>query len=351
MSILDFFRRRRRGQPPSRSRPDAPHDAPVCVAAPTEDPASDAHADAWLEDGGWWVPDGECCVNQPTWVPCANPVEAELNECLRRACNDTELELPTLPRVAQRALGMLQDEDVDYLRLAKVIQDDPAIAARVLRMVNSTAYSRLFKISRIDLAFARLGRRTLQSIILAMTLKNVTVSQAGPQREAAEEQWQHSIVSAALLAEMGRRYQLPDDEAFLVGLLHDIGKLAVMRILETHRCTHGTEISRSLADQVGEGWHEPLGHRLATAWRLQEPLPEIIGNHHSPPADNDPWGHYRALVQFADVASAMMGYTAYVPYDFFNLPCVRALKIEDDAETRKWLASFPALILERTAIF
>lgn len=323
---------------------------PAALPEKPEDPEGQADRDE-PEEPGWWVPNGEPTLIAPQPDGTGDPVDTQLREHVERVLHHSEVELPALPRVAQRALGMLQDEHVDFGRLSKVIQEDPAIAAKLLRVVNSTAYSRMFKTDRLEVAFARLGCRTVRSIILAMTLKTVTMEEAGAERTLGEQLWQQSIASAAVLGGMSRRYQLQDEEAFLVGLLHDIGKLGLLRILHGYQRNYEAKVPWGQFDRLCDEWHEPLGRRLATNWRLPAPLPEIIGDHHRQPAEDDPLALYRLLVQFADVACAMMGYSPYVPYDFFDLPCVQGLGIEDAPETHNWLVTFPAIILERTGIF
>jgi hypothetical protein len=104
-------------------------------------------------------------------------------------------------------------------------------------------------------------------------------------------------------------------------------------------------------DRLSYEWHERLGSRLAEAWRLPEPLPTIIGDHHSEPPDGVPHAGQRLLVQFADVACGLLGHGKYVPYDFFRMSCVRRLGIQDTPETCRWLVGLPALIAERAGVF
>ncbi len=351
MWFLDLLARFFRGSPQPRILVESPDRQPP-AALPEEPEDLEDQADTEEpEEPGWWVPKGEPTLVAPQPGEAGDLVDTQLREHLERVLNHSEVELPALPAVAQRALAMLQDENVDFGRLSKVVQDDPAIAAKLLRVVNSTAYSRMFKTNRLELAFARLGCRTVRSIILAMTLKTVTMREAGAERALGEELWQQSIASAAVLGGLSRRYGLPDEEAFLVGLLHDIGKLGLLRILHGYQRNYDAKVPWARFDRLCDEWHEPLGRRLATNWRLPAPLPEIIGDHHHQPPDDDPLVCYRYLVQLTDVACAMMGYSPYVPYDFFNLPCVQSLGIEDTPETQNWLVTFPAIILERTGIF
>jgi len=221
----------------------------------------------------------------------------------------------------------------------------------VLRVANSAAYGRLFKVAGLETAFVRLGRRTVRSILMATALKRLTIRTGGTKRTLGEELWQQAIVSGVLLGQIGRRYAMQEDEAFLLGLLHDIGKLALLRILHEYHKTQGGTLSRAIFEGVCAQWHEPLGLRLASAWKLTYPLPAIIGNHHGQPDESDPLYLHRLLVQFADVTCVMLGYGPYVPYDFFALPCVRGLGIEDADRWQNWLTCVPALIAEQAGVF
>jgi HD-like signal output (HDOD) protein len=341
-------------------RPTVVVPLPATVAtdsAPPDDPPE--RPDDWgdeapaleLVEAGWWVPRGEPVLAPPQGNGDGQGVHGPLAEYLERLFHDPNLDLPTLPRVPHRALMMLRDPNVDYGKLAAVVKEDPATAADVLRVANSAAYGRLFKVAGLETAFVRLGRRTVRSILMATALKRLTIRTGGTKRTLGEELWQQAIVSGVLLGQIGRRYAMQEDEAFLLGLLHDIGKLALLRILHEYHKTQGGTLSRAIFEGVCAQWHEPLGLRLASAWKLTYPLPAIIGNHHGQPDESDPLYLHRLLVQFADVTCVMLGYGPYVPYDFFALPCVRGLGIEDADRWQNWLTCVPALIAEQAGVF
>ncbi len=330
-------------------------EAPQPVAAPlaSEPPPPDSAADEAqldLESPGWWLPPEPRVLAPPPADGPLDPCEAQIAAVLQRLLSGDELDLPVLSTIAQRALLKLRSNDVDYDDLAELVGEDPALAAGILRVVNSTAYARMFRIDRLRVALARLGCATVRGIILAASLKGVAIRTGGAQRTLGEELWQRAIVSAVLLSELSRRYGLSDGEAFLVGLLHDLGDLAIVRVLHGERSA-GATVSRATFKRLSGEWHEALGAHLARVWRLNAPLPELIGDHHRAPAADDPLSLYRSLVQLSDAVCSLLGYGEHVPYDFFALPCVRGLGIGDTAETRNWLANLPALIYERTGVF
>lgn len=288
---------------------------------------------------GWWVPRGAPVTSVPAAPAIETPLDRDLRDHLVRVLDDPGLELPRLPQIANQALDALRDENSNYEALAELIVQDPVLTAGILRVANSVRYRGIREIKRLDLAFSRLGRRTLRSIILGVALQGLTIRVGGPERTVGEEIWRRSLVAAVILREFSRRFELSADEGFLAGLLHDIGMLAVLKVVHEYQQVHGRTVSRAVFEHVASEWHEHIGLRLSEAWNLPDPLPELIGNHHRPPAEDDPLRVQRLLLQLSDAACAMLGYAPYVPYDFFNLDCVRRLGLQDDAPTRTLLTS------------
>lgn len=349
MSLIELFARIFGGHPRAPRVGTTGTGAVLCAAPAVGEPAEAEPLDLPAELP-WWIPSEPAVLAPPPRAYLADPSDP-LGQTLELVLDDPNMDLPLLPMVAQRALVLLHDEEVDYHALAELVGQDQAIAAEVLRVVNTAAYARLFKINQLETAFARLGCGALRSILVAMAVKGMAIHIGGPVRTLAEEIWQRSIVSGVLLNHVSPRRGLPEGEAFLVGLLHDIGNLALLRVLHDYLKVNGGSVSRASFDGLSADWHERLGARIAEAWRLPQPLPAIISAHHAPPASDDPLADYRCLVQFADVVCSLLGYATYVPYDFFALPCVQRLGFRDNESSRSWLSSLPALIAERAGVF
>jgi HD-like signal output (HDOD) protein len=302
-------------------------------AGPRDDPEPEA-----APPGAWWVPRGTPVLSAP--LPLIDkPLDRDLRDHLVRMLDKQDLELPRPPEIVNRALDALRDDNSNYEMLAELIGRDPVLTAGILRVANSVRYRGIREIKQLDLALSRLGRRTLRSIILGVALQGLTIRVGGPERTVGEEIWRRSLVAASMLREFSQRFSLSPEEGFLAGLLHDIGMLAVLKVVHEYQQLHGRHVSRAVFEHVAAEWHEHIGLRLSEAWNLPSPLPELIGNHHRPPAEDDPLRVQRLLLQLADVACAMLGYAPYVPYDFFNLDCVRRLGLKDDAATRALLTS------------
>jgi HD-like signal output (HDOD) protein len=335
-----------RPQPHPTEEPSAAESAVAVAEAPAASPPEAADAPQ-----PWWVPRGEpvCEIRQP--VRGSAPTDAALYQTLTKLLDDPSMELPRLPQITERVLSMLRGNETNYQALAQIVEQDAALTAEVLRVANSVAYRGFTEIRRLDLAFVRLGQRALKSLILGVTLKAVTIRTGGPQRSLGEELWRRSLASGVIVSELSSKVGLLPDDGFLLGLLHDIGMLAILKVAHDHQHKAGVRISRTTFDQLCDQWHEHLGMRLADAWNLPDPLPEIIGNHHREPAAQDPLARQRNLIAAADAICALLEYAPYVPYDFFKLPCVQRLGLAPTHETLAMLGALPERIAERMESF
>lgn len=352
MDLRSAFRRLFGADDPPRPASAQTDAVSTAVLEPAPEPGSEVSPAPEVEapQNAWWIPREEATLPAPP-ASDATGIDRELYNQLVRILDDPSLELPQIPQVAQRALVMLRDKNVSFHHLSDLVEQDPVLTAEVLKVANSVAYRGMSEILRLDQAFARIGQRALRSMILAMTFKGVAIRTGGPDRTLGEELWHRSLASGTIMSEMGPRYGLRPDDAFLIGLLHDIGMLAVLKVAHDYQKQTGSKTPRAVFDRVCGEWHEHIGLRLAGWWNLPEPLPDLIGNHHRAAPDGDPLQTYRQLITFGDVCCAMLEHAPYVPYDFFNLPCVQALGLEDNAETHELLGSLPDAIAERLETF
>jgi len=362
-AILQFF------AGTSEAAPDAPEGgetgstAPAGASDPPRDraPAPLARADSAQttalatldedEDAPWWQPVGTPVLRADTGDELNTPTDRTLRDFLSRVVQSPDLDLPRLPQVTAKALNLLRGDSVDYRQLAKTIQEDPVLSAEVLRMANSVAFRGVQEITRLDAAFTRLGQRNLRSLILATNVRTLSIRVGGPEKSRGEEIWKRSLASAVIMARLSGRYQINEEEAFLVGLLHDIGELALLRVVHDYQKNHGKKVPRQVFDQLSRQWHEHLGLRLADEWNLPSPLPMLIGQHHAEPGADDPLRIYKRLIEFSEVCAAMLGYSPYVPYDFFNLKCTQELGITDCASMHVLLDTIPFQLAERMQSF
>jgi len=197
--------------------------------------------------------------------------------------------LPTLPQVFYRIIELIDSPDSSASDLERVVHQDPSIAAKVLKVVNSPLFT--FGKQCVDLhqAIVRLGFETLKSVVLSVSIFRLTPGRSSMSVFSREDFWRHSIGAgeAARLAAKTIRYANADG-AYLIGLIHDIGKVVLdfFFALEYERVgqriiQNKHTIIQAEQDVMGID-HSIVGGWLADEWKFPQQLKAGILYHHSP---------------------------------------------------------------------
>lgn len=222
---------------------------------------------------------------------------------------------PFSPAV-QRLLMAVQNEFYTVVEVTEIIEGDTSLAARVMRSVNSAAYGLRQRCKSIDHAVALLGANAISQMAAAMAILDQFAGNEGP----AAGVTQHSVAAAGLARVIGSALKLPDRDAlFTCGLLHDIGKLMLLQVSDT--VTIGPEadpypgLLLSLAgklDMVHQRERELYGYDHAVlaghvlrAWKIPEPVPQVVAWHHQPLRAYDAPGDLGKLVAAVRVADQL----------------------------------------------
>jgi HD-like signal output (HDOD) protein len=145
------------------------------------------------------------------------------------AIEEGKVELPSLPDVAIRIAKVINDSNTDSREVARVVQADPTVAARVISVVNSAAYRGKSTIDNLPDAVSRLGRNVTYYLVTSFVLCKLFHSRSPQLRQRMLRLWQHSAYVAALCHELARITPgLEPAQAMLCGLLHDIGALVIL---------------------------------------------------------------------------------------------------------------------------
>lgn len=188
------------------------------------------------------------------------------------------------PQIAQRILVLTRHPDYDLDRVVECLEHDPALSAKILRVVNSSRFGLGYEVCSIRHAAALLGRRSLRLATLSFAL--IDSLMRGARRQLVADFWRRSLTMAAVAERLARRSCEADEgEAYTAGLLADVGILALAQ-LKGDECVplykhspHGP----SLADAEFGRWgidHPRLGARLLEHWGLPESLVEAVAHHH-----------------------------------------------------------------------
>jgi|KBSSwiStaDraftv2_1062776.scaffolds.fasta_scaffold23737_3 HD-like signal output (HDOD) protein len=209
----------------------------------------------------------------------ARAISAALVAELDRSLADNDLNLPSLPEVALKIRNALANEDVSVAEISRLIGSDPALAARIVKIANSALFYRGSKpITSVSAAVSQLGHRMVRNVALSYASQQVFIGYGSqPVREFLTSIWQHSVHTAALAHMLARvRTKLNPDDAFLAGLLHEVGKLYIlMRVKDKIE-----QLASEAAFQaVVAEWHPRLGRAVIESWGLPEDLAAAVGEH------------------------------------------------------------------------
>lgn len=141
--------------------------------------------------------------------------------------------LPPLPGVVHEIQEMLRDEAVDIKRIANLVSSDAALAAQVLKIVNSAYFGLKREISDLKLAIAFLGLNEIYRIVLAISvIKTIDIEN----RDELDRFWFHSFYTALTVKYLGKHFAkfLEQEELWSAALLHDIGKLVYLKFFPDH---------------------------------------------------------------------------------------------------------------------
>lgn len=195
---------------------------------------------------------------------------------------DEIVTLPSLPRSVLKLQEMVNDPDVALKDIGEVISTDPAVAFKTLRLVNSAQYGRGTEISSVEHAVAMLGLTVIRNLVLSVAVLDQL-------KGGSDECLKHSLavgLACEMVADGSPGVGIAPDEAFVYGVLHDIGTIVLFEHLnEKYEKAAGMAHSQSIpmykAEQAVIGVdHAELGGRLAHQWRLPEAICNAIHAHH-----------------------------------------------------------------------
>lgn len=200
-----------------------------------------------------------------------------------------DVALPPLPEVATRLMQLLQNEQtVDLATASALIANDPAIAASILRLANSASFGGLRAVEEIEQAVARLGLRQVSSLVAAIAHKGNFQGEPPVKQRLLHVLWDHAVAAGMIARRLAA--QTGDDraEAFLAGLLHDVGKLLVLESVEYLEQSSGEPVTKVVVDELMGMLHTRLGHDVLVSWKLPQSIARVALHHHdeNPPPDD-----------------------------------------------------------------
>ncbi len=194
--------------------------------------------------------------------------------------------LPVFPEKLNQLQKMLSDEDIAFSKVAAVIHGDVSLTAELLRIVNSAQYMLPQKVSNITNAISLIGVKGLKSLLYSYGTQNILTQKFGKM----DEIWGHAYRVASYayhLANDMKRKDLQDD-AYIGGILHDMGKIiaitaypGMMEKIDTHCSDKG--INGNMIERLAMGIsHAKIGAEIARHWNFPDTIVDVLSYHHQP---------------------------------------------------------------------
>jgi HD-like signal output (HDOD) protein len=207
-----------------------------------------------------------------------------LVEIIREQMASEELELPVFPNSVVELQGLLSKPDFTVDQIAEVILKDQTLCSQVLRLANSSFFSGLKEITTIPKAVVRLGTKQVLNCVIMASQRNLYRSKNKIISVYMERLWKHAsacALGAKWIAEK-TGYREIAQEALLAALLHDIGKLFLLKVLEQINAAGKSEIplSGALISEILDHMHCKQGFTLLKKWDIPELYCCVARDHH-----------------------------------------------------------------------
>ncbi len=238
-------------------------------------------------------------------------------------------QLPSLPTVVGEVMQIANDPDSSARDFEDAIRKDQSLTARLLKMVNSSYYGLRDEVTTIQRAVTVLGFKTLKNVVVAASTSNLLNRQLEIYGYSENGLWHHSIACAVVCRKMaGDVFDFGSEvaeEAFVAGLLHDIGKIIISPVLSKYSDDFEQYVSANPACTLLEAEqkvagidHTETGREMMSRWNLSDRLSTSITNHHeahnAPPEEE----HYAELLELSDLISLQKGYGLASDYPWRN---------------------------------
>lgn len=251
---------------------------------------------------------------------------ASIDERVREFLEEQTSELPVFDRTALLVHQESSRPDPDTDKILGYIAQDQVLVTDVLKVANSAFFRGIKKITRIQDALVRIGlREMVNCVIMASQRKNYSSRNPFVQQYTSTL-WRHSVACAFASQWLVKRGGYPElgPEAFIAGLIHDVGKLLVLKALVSvgERDRDAPRITRTAADEFLDSMHTDVGHRLLLKWNLPEIYAVVCRDHHL--AHYDTTNILLVAVRLANLVCQKLGVGLQPDKDLVLVTCSEA---------------------------
>jgi HD-like signal output (HDOD) protein len=253
----------------------------------------------------------------------------KVQQALIQAIDNDELVLPTLPEVALKVREVAEDPNASTATLSKVIGNDAALTARIIKVVNSPLLRTNKEISDLQMAINRLGINYTCNLATGLAMEQMFQATSDVVDRRMREAWNKSTEIAGICHVLCRHYtKLMPDQATLAGLVHQIGVLPILAYAEEHYELLSDSIS---LNHVIEKIHPIIGDRILRAWEFPEALACVPSQYLDFSRDSAKTD-YVDIVQVATLQSYLGTEHPYTELDWSTIPAFSKLGLDPNVD-------------------
>lgn len=252
-----------------------------------------------------------------------------------------DYELPHLPSTSVVVINLAANPSSEIAQIVETISTDPVLSSRLLQLANSALYATQEPVETLHAAVMRVGLRELRSLIFALSMRQV-LSRKNHLTSYADEIWRQSYSVGVIARTIGPMMGIERDKAFLLGLLHDVGKIPLIAMIE-RAGKNAADVTPSLVGRVFLEYHEHAGREMARRWKLSEEFVSVAGRHHRY-TENEEHPRSAALVSLAHRLDLHLSMGKAIYWSQNAYPELDYLGIHDEARQELLKAAHEAFV-------
>jgi len=197
----------------------------------------------------------------------------EAFEAINKKLYDEDFELPVLPGVVMQLTSLMQSEKAAFQDMARLVMTDQVLTSNILKIANSAFYGGTGQVDSLQFAIVKLGMREIMNVVTAVQIRSMRFKDV-PQ-EQLQEILDNSLKTAFMASGLAGLCRLDSEEAFMVGLLLDLGKTVILSVARDFR------IEQEILDELLTNRHAEIGAMIARKWNYPESIQHLIRYHHN----------------------------------------------------------------------
>lgn len=257
-------------------------------------------------------------------------LEKEFLDELIDAIKNDRLTLPTLPEVALQIRDAVNDEDACSEKLAGVIGQDAALAARIIKVANSPLMRGPVLVDNLQLGITRMGMGFVRNLATGLAMEQMFQATHDSVDKRLRDSWQHSLEVASISQVLASHFtKLKPDQAALAGLIHQIGVLPILTLAEENPAILEHEAT---LDKIIHRLHGRVGKAILKAWEFPEELLDVPVGCTDFTRDSAATADYIDVVTVAKLQSYPEDANPFKDLDISTVPAFRKLGLSPQVD-------------------